>query len=64
MDGPITKKAQEQLAISIPGPSLNLSTMQTELRPLEGNDVAGMLRPLLAAISELEAEVAWLKARA
>ena len=63
MDGPIAKRATHKADLGIPVGNLDESFQQVP-KQLDGNDVRGMLQPLLDAIGELEAEVAWLKARA
>lgn len=64
MAGPITEKARDSLKSRIPTGNWDQATGQYWQKPMDGNDVAGMVEPLLVAIEELEAELAWLKGQA
>ena len=54
MPGPITDRARRRVGDRVPGLTLNSVTLQPEVRPLDGTDVAGMLAPILDALGELE----------
>lgn len=64
MAAPISEKARDGLKRRIPTGNWDQATGQYWQKPMDGADVAGMVEPLLVAIEELEAEVAWLKGRA